>query len=407
MNRLKHLLIFININIDQIKRKWLSLPLLLLSPILFISLIAAIIISFFSTDEKTLIQIGLVDLDQSIETTMLTELLSDTSQLGSYLQIHHMTEDEAEQQIANNQISAYIVFPKNFTKNLYDGNSVKLEMKGNPSQPTESLAIKELLDSLSRHIRSAQANILTINEYARKLQIDRDKRQDLLFEQFVEFFVYTIGKDKVLHQNQIENIVTSSPKQYFLVSGWFILITIWTFLLNTFFYQANPLPMQQRIALYGVTRSHQLFARVIVALFISAILAISSFFLLDKILNVQLTSDNILRISLIIILYLLLLFLTYTVIEMLIDSEKFQLITQLFFTSVFMLSSGAIIPSIYFSLRMQNWLAHSFSYEAFYWIQEIIFNGRFYADYSSLFIWGLLCFVLLVAVLTIKERVRQ
>lgn len=406
MNGLKHLLILISMNSKQIKGKWLSLPLLLLAPILIISVALAIIIAFLKTDEKAPIQIGLVDLDRSMETTALTELLTDSSQLGSYLQFQRMTEREAQQQIADNQISAYIIFPKNFTKNLYEGNSVKLEMKGNPSQRTESLAVKELLDSLSRHIRSAQANILTINEYLRKLQIDRNERQDLLFQQFVEFFMYTIGKDKIIHQKQIENIVTASPKQYFLASGWFILITIWAFMLNTLFYRANAFPMQQRIELYGVKRSRQLFARAIIAFSISMMLANSSFFLLEKMFSFQLTLENKLRVCIIITLYLSLLFLAYAILETLVYSEKIQLIIQLFFTIVSLFSSGAIIPSIYFSLTLQKWFANSFAYEAFYWIQEIMLNGRFYADYAPLLHWMLLSFVFLIAALTIKERVQ-
>lgn len=403
----KHLLIFTAININQIKRKRLSLPLLLLFPIMLISLAAFVIISLFSTDENAPIQVGLVDLDQSKETTMLTEWLADASQLGSYLHLQHMTEDEAQQQIAENRMSAYIVFPKRFTANLYAGNAVNLEIKGNPSQPIESMAVKELLDSLARHIRSAQANILTINEYARKLEISSNERQDFLFEQFVEFFLYALGKDKIVQQKKLENIATSSPKPYFLLSGWFILITIWAFLLNVFFYQANAMAMQERLSLYGVKRSHQLFARIIVAFSVTAILAAGAFFLFETMSGIQLPLENKWRISAILCLYLLSLLLSYAILETLIRSEKLQLFVQLLFTGIFLLSSGAIIPSLYFSLHLQKWFAASFSYEAFHWLQEIALNGRFYADFLPLLKMGLASFAILIAGLAIKERVQQ
>lgn len=403
----KHLLIFINMNMQQIKRKWLSLPLLLLSPIIIVSLIAALMISFFTIAEDSPIQVGLVDLDQSTETTMLTELLTEATELGTYVQIHNMSEKEAQLQIEENHLSAYIIFPKRFTDNLYAGNAVKLKIKGNPSQPTESLAIKELLDSLARHIRSAQANILTINEYARQLPIDQSTRQDLLFEQFTDFFLYTIGKDKIINQKKIENIATASPLHYFLISAWFILITIWVFLLNTTLYQAHSLAMQKRMILYGVKITHQVLARIIVAFFIAASLAIGSFLILEHLVDFQLSFQNKLRVSFLIILYSLLFLVVYTLIEAFIHSEKIQLFMQLLFTVMFLLSSGAIIPSLYFSLHIQDWIAHTFSYEALYWIQQITLNGRFYANYLPLLKMNLVGFLLLISILTIKDRVQH
>lgn len=394
-------------NGSQIKRKWLSLPLLLLFPIIIISLIAMILVSFFANTDQTPIQVGLVDLDQSEETTMLTELITEAPQLGSFLQIKYMSEDEAQQRISHNDLSAYIVFPKHFTSNLYKGNAVKLVIKGNPLQPTESYAIKELLDSLARHIRSAQANILTINDYARKLNIDDNTRHDMMFEQFKDFFLYSIGKDKIVNQNKIENIATSSPVNYFVISGWFILITIWTFIMNNVLYQVNSYPMQQRIALYGVKAFQQVIARIAVAFSVSLFLAIGSFLILEHILDFQLSLDNQIRVVFVMSLYLLLFLFVYTIIEALIRSKKLQLLLQLLFTGLLLISSGAMIPSIYFSIQVQEWIAHSFTFEAFYWLQEILLNGRYYADYLPLLIMNLICFLLLAGILSLKERVQR
>src|SRR5690625_7555154 len=113
------------------------------------------------------------------------------------------------------------MFPENFTANLYEGNSVHLAIIGNPQQATESHLIKELLESVTRHISASQANILTINYYAKELNIDVETRNELLFEHFKSFIVYALGIARVIQEQEETNNATASHINYIALAALF------------------------------------------------------------------------------------------------------------------------------------------------------------------------------------------
>src|SRR5699024_4884060 len=163
MKNFKHISLFMKNNGKHLWRKWYTLPLLLLFPIILFASLIFILTAYFSPDEEHTIQVGLVDLDQSEETQLVVQLIEDSSQLGSFIQLETMTESKAMRAIKSNQISAYITFPNNFTTNLYQGSSVELPLTVMKKHSTDCHVIKELVNSLTTHQRYSQANILSLN----------------------------------------------------------------------------------------------------------------------------------------------------------------------------------------------------------------------------------------------------
>ncbi|OZU89771.1 ABC transporter ATP-binding protein [Virgibacillus indicus] len=407
MHFVKHLLLFIKNNFLQLRRKWISLPLLLLFPIFIVGLVAVLIVSFISPDENEPLRIGLVDNDQSEETQLVVELIDQSSQLGSFLQINKMNEDEAIQAINKDELTSYIIFPQNFTNNLYQGESVELPIIANPNKSMDSYLVKEMLESITRHISASQANILTINYYAKKLNIDDELRNDLLFEQFKEFLFYTIGKDKIINEQEIRNDATSSPLQYYGIGSWFIIVTIWLLGLYNFLSKEDSRRMKQRMRLYGVTERQQITARMIVSLLVTFLLAAVSLIILIQLFDWNINIENYLRIALLLLLYSIAFTLVLAIIEVIIPSQRFRLLGQTLVTGLILLLSGAIIPVIYFPVKIQQFLPYSFSYETFYWINEVILNNRLFADYYPLTIMCLAGLFLFLGNSIWKERVQE
>jgi ABC-2 type transport system permease protein len=407
MQFVRKLQLFIANNIKQLQRKWLSLPLLLLFPIVIVGLVVAIIITFFIQDDQETLHIGLVDMDNTTETQLVVQLMEEASQLGEYIQIHSMTEAEAELSVHHNLISSYITLPEQFTNNLYQGNSVEMPIIGNPKQPIQSYIINELIESVVRHIRAAQANILTINHYSREMGMDNEARNDLLFEQFQEFVFYTIGKDRVLTERQIENAATSNALHYFGMAGWFIILTIWLLAIYSFLTKEDTLKMKNRMKLYGVMGIQQVLARIVVTLAIAILFAGGLFLLMHTLFDWSLAPENHVRLAIISILYSVLFLISLSIIEVLIPSQKLQLLFQALFAFGTLLLSGAIVPTIYFPLAIQQQLDYVFSSEAFYWLQEIIIHQRFYADFIPLLIMSGIGLFLLLGLSVGKERLLE
>src|SRR5699024_8172355 len=114
------------------------------------------------------------------------------------------------------------------------GEQVTLEMIGNKNKQIESIIVKEIVDSVMRHINTSQANILMINSFAKDFIEDNDKRNEYLFEQFMSFFMFTMGKDKIVSNEEASNIATSSTYLYYGLSAFFVLATVWLFIIYLF-----------------------------------------------------------------------------------------------------------------------------------------------------------------------------
>ncbi|PAV30429.1 ABC transporter ATP-binding protein [Virgibacillus profundi] len=407
MHFVKHLLLFIKNNFLQLRRKWLSLPLLLLFPILIVGLVAGLIITFITPDDSDPIYVGLVDNDQSKETQLVVELIDQSSQLSSFIQINKMSEAEAANAIKKDELTSYITFPNNFTNNLYQGEPVKLPIVANPNRSTESYLVKELIESITRHISASQANILTINYYAKELNIDDDIRNDLLFEQFKEFLFYTIGKDKIINEQEITNNATASPIHYYGIASWFIILTIWLLAIYNFLCKENTIHIKQRMRLYGITDRLQITARMIVSLLITMLFSACFFAILNHLLEWNLILEDYVRISFLLLLYSIIFLTCLAIIEVIIPSQKFRLLGQSFLTGLILLVSGAIIPTIYFPVQIQQFLPYVFSFEALSWLQEISLNDRLYADFYPLLIMSVAGLFLLYGISIWKERVQE
>ncbi|GAA0326457.1 hypothetical protein GCM10008931_17580 [Oceanobacillus oncorhynchi subsp. oncorhynchi] len=363
-----------------------------------------IVVSFFSQDENEAIQLGLVDLDNSTETEMMVQLLEQSSGFIDFLEVNQLSEEEAIEQIELNNLSTYIAFPEGFIQDLYQGYSVEVPIVGNKKQLLESYMMNETLQSVVRHIRSSQANILAINYYAKQFDMDDEERNDFVFDQFQEFLMYTVGRDQVIRERTLSNQASSSPIAYFSLGGWFIISSLWLFSLYYFFTKENPPLISQRIRLYGATQLRQMLAKITVTLVLSLILAYLSFWALLSFLNIELNQENIVRSFILIILYQVGFIICLAIFEVLISSLKLRLLTQILFTSILIIFSGALIPTLYFPLGVQDYLPYSYAYNSLYWLQEIVLNGRHYAEYtSSLLLIGVLLFILL-GLLSWKER---
>ena len=401
---LKQTGLFIKNHIRQLKRKWYSLPLLFIFPLALAGLMMVIVVSFFSQDENEAIQLGLVDLDNSTETEMMVQLLEQSSGFIDFLEVNQLSEEEAIEQIELNNLSTYIAFPEGFIQDLYQGYSVEVPIVGNKKQLLESYMMNETLQSVVRHIRSSQANILAINYYAKQFEMDDEERNDFVFEQFQEFLMYTVGRDQVIRERTLSNQASSSPVAYFSLGGWFIISSLWLFSLYYFFTKENPALISQRIRLYGATQLRQMLAKIMVTLVLSLMLACLSFWALLSFLNIELNQENIVRSFILIILYQVGFIICLAIFEVLISSLKLRLLTQILFTSILIIFSGALIPTLYFPLGVHDYLPYSYAYNSLYWLQEIVLNGRHYAEYtSSLLLIGVLLFILL-GLLSWKER---
>lgn len=403
---MKPIHLFLEQHVKKAGRKWYALPLLLLFPVLIIGLLALVAVTFLNQEDEEAIKIGLVDQDESEETEMVSDLLSDTEELGSLLEITPMSEEEAEENIKNNELVSYIVFPEGFTNDLYNGNATEISLIGNPNQPTNSYIVKELIDSVSRHIRAAQANILTMNKYAKDLPMTDGQRNQFVFGQFKDFLLHTMSRDQMVKEHEVTNQATEAPVYYFMLGGWFVVVTIWLLGFYTFFTDERTSGMKQRMRLYGVRDIQLICAKIISTFMLAGVFTAALLWLFQIIDIVELYVEDVGRIISLMSMYNFSFLACLALIETIVHAPKIKLLVQCCFTFIVLLLSGAIIPVLYYPSYIQQLLPYSFSTQAFHWVKEVVLNDRFFAEMLPLGVMMFVSLATLLAVSWLKERVR-
>ena len=388
----------------QLKKKWVTLLLLFLFPIVLIGSLLVLVAGLLLPEENSPIRVALVDEDATQETILFSGLLEETASDNQFIQIVSITKDSAEKLIAQNQISSYFTFPSGFTEDLYEGESVTIPIVGNPSRPTDSFLVKELVESMMRYIAVAQSNILTINDYAKKTDMPKEERQEMMFQQFMDFSLFTLGKDKLLDEEVITNVVTSSPTHYYLLSGWLITMSVWLFAIYIVLGKEEHSSMLIRMKLFGVTIWQRIFARILVSLGYSLVIAAVTFSIADKFVGFELFPTDYLRFGVFTILYALLFLVGIALIDVLISSRKIVLLLQSLYTFLLIFTSGAVIPTLYFPQVIQGALPYFFSYVGFNWMIDIVLEGRNYADFIPLTVFATIGLLLLWLSTVGKER---
>src|SRR5699024_6924561 len=179
---------------------------------------------------------------------------------------------------------------------------------------------------------------------------------------------------KIISEDTVKNYLSTSPVHYFCISSFFILLTTLLLVIYHFLYREEAARMKERMRLYGVTALQQIFARMTVTLFITIIAGAAAFYGMVTLVGFELYAEDVIRISLISILYSIIFLLGLAILEMIIEAPRIRLLVHTLFTLLLIALSGAIIPTIYFPLYIQEFLTYIPSYEALFWLQEILLN---------------------------------
>ncbi|WP_166626340.1 ABC transporter permease [Jeotgalicoccus sp. S0W5] len=403
MKKMRHILVFIANDLHRFKRKWLSLSLILLAPILFTALLIWILGNVLSVEDEQEINIGLVNMDENETTDMLVNTLADTADFTDGIEMERLDIDEANALIDNNELSAFIVFPENFAENMMEGQTSQLEVTGNPDRKLESYMIRSVVDTLIRHLRNSQSNVLTVNHYAKSFDMSDEQREDLIFQEFVSQFVQVISSDTLVDEEEVSQNF-SLGISYFLLNGMFILLTIWLYLLYLMLMKDKNPGLSERMKLLGVGHLAQGISRITALMLImilpSVLILMTALYLIGNALVIE----NLMRIGILIVIHLLITVILLLIVDWLSKSYKLTMILQLMMLSLIIVFSGAIIPRIYFPLYFDWIFDVTYSYQALNWLQEIVLNERFTMEINIMLFSLCTLLVMMLIIGLLKER---
>lgn len=385
MRKMKHLFIFIANDISRIKRGWRTLPLLFIFPLIFIGILVGMVASVIDVDGGEPLKVGLVNLDDSDETSMFVSSLGEVTDVADGMNLVELSKDEAAQGIEDNELAGYIVFPEAFFTSMIESDSSELEVVGNPDMQIESHVVSEIIDTVVRHIRNAQANIMTINHYAHQFDMDDETRHNLIFELFIDYFMQVLSSDVMVDDTQVDAGVAAEGS-YFIVNGIFIIITWWVLITYLVLNEGHSNRMLERMKMFGATDFIIAVSKVCVTAMLSFIISAIFIILMIYLVPLNLPLENMLRILTLTLIYIINVAMVLQLCEWLFKSEKMTLLLQVSGILSIVFFAGAIIPKVYFPFYSDPLFDVSFSYQALDWMEEIVLNNRFTMEFDVLII---------------------
>lgn len=381
MKTIRHIFIFIANDLNRIKRKWLSLPLLFMSPFLFVGVFVWLMMNFIHMEEDTR-AVGIVNLDDSEETEILVSSLAESTSLSEDLQLKELEESAALSAIEHDEIVSYIVFPEQFYEHMITGVSSNIEVVGNPAREAESHMVSEVVDTVVHYIRTSQANILTINHFAKEFNMDMEERHEIVFQSFIDYFLQVLSSGTMMDEHESVQNATDSLA-YYIINGMFIIMTLWVLMVHIVLTRDVNSRLEERMKLLGVTYISRGFARVFTISFIVILVSIIACLAIFFFGSLNIVPENILRIIILISCHVIITAMILVIIDTVTTSMKVSLLVQATAAVLIVFFAGAIIPPAYFPLYMTDTFEYIYSFEGRYWIENIILNGRYTFDISA------------------------
>ncbi|WLV23743.1 ABC transporter permease [Aciduricibacillus chroicocephali] len=391
-------------NIKQLKGKWKSLSLLLPFPLLFITLLAFIAIQFMTPERGTPIEVGLVGLNDSKESQMIVTMLRNNSDFKKALHVNEVTRKEADYMLQEGKLSAYIAFPEKFSSKLYHGESITLQIVGNPNERMQAEIIRTFMDSAAKHINSAQANILAIDEYAEELGMSDSDRRTLLKSEFKKYLFFTLAKDQALESESISDTASSNTVLYYVTSAIFTCWLIWMLLFWHFFNLNTNKMLMQRIRLFNIGHLQILSGKVLAVLITGLPLAIAVTLIIPIAFGIPIEWLDYIKISGIFLITAFIYLLSLGFWELLILSVKLRLLVQAVWTALLLILSGAAIPLSFFPASLSEFAKRLFTAESLANLQNLVLGEGSYIADSSLFLTAAFASCLIYVLSKWKER---
>lgn len=404
MKTLHIIFIFIANDFNRIKRKWISLPLLFISPFLFVGLFIWVMMNFIQLNDDTL-NVGVVNLDDSKETDILVSALLEASELGAELNMVEYGETEAQKAIEDNHVVSYIKFPDQFYEDMMAGQSSELEVVGNPERQLESYMVRELIDTVVGYIRTSQANILTINYFAEEFGMDMNDRHELLFQSFADYFIQVLSSSTMMDDYEVAQN-SSHGEVYYIVNGMFIIITLWILMINIMLTRDVNTRIEERMKLLGVTYLTRSIARIFVISTCIILLSALFLYIVTRFESLYVTEENYLRVLLLLSLYIIATALVLIIVDFITTSIKAKILMQISIVLLIIFFSGAVIPKAYFPLYFMNTFDYIYSFESLHWIENILLNGRYTMQLKTLLSTIFVLIIFLAGSSAWKERMR-
>lgn len=390
------------IQLKSILKQWKLLLACFLVPILLVFAVVFVVASLIQPEGKEPLQVAIVDHEKSMETGYIIDHMTQGEHVQSMLEVIETTEDKAWGLLEQNQITAIMIIPEHFSKDLAIGINTPVRVVGNSQRPFQSQLVRYYMESAANFVSAAQSGVNTVDHFLREADAPNDLIKQAFTTSVVDFTFHALGRNDVYEVEEVDALHTTDLKQYYLGSSLILIMMVWAFGILWMTKSTMENTLFRRLLIAGVSTFHRFSSRLLTAAIVLCLQLLLIYPLLNKLeLVVNLFPMILLLFGIGLVLTLL-----FILIETICGNEKTTLITSSLVMIVLLVLGGQVIPTVY----LPTWLESTAAFTPNYWVMTgyslLAMESEGLTEiWKALLIFGIIFFA--ITILFEKMRIRR
>ncbi len=195
--------------------------------------------------------LGLVSYDVEEEIDYLLSIFHNTA-FSERFEVNRVSEEQAQQMLENEEISAYIIIPEGFVHSIDVGTNYPLTIVGDENDWLEVGLIKLAMNVGISYLTTAQAGIYSAIDTARDLGSTQDEINSILVPINLKYGASTVSFNKYFDKQTVSAVDSGDLSEYYLFSSILFLMIISTGMFITTIQEGIEKPMLNRYRLTGL-----------------------------------------------------------------------------------------------------------------------------------------------------------
>ena len=161
------------------------------------------------------ITIGVIDLDQSMYSSMLVNYFKNDNNFGEYASVLAGNKQEIEGLFDEGRLNAYLVLPKDFAKNLIRIENVPVQVKINAEDVMAAIIIKNVLDSYEKYIEAVEVNAVSLYGIMEEDGMEPDVVDDMNVKISTDLVFTALGRQDLFRPAPLKDIASVPMNEYY------------------------------------------------------------------------------------------------------------------------------------------------------------------------------------------------
>ncbi len=226
--------------------------------------------------EKPNIDIGVVDNDNSVYSSLILNYFKNTESVTNFANITLDSEVNMKKLFEEGKLLAYLVIPPDFANSLMGADYVAIDVVMNTSNVMYSVLLKNMLDSYGTYITNVQLVSGGLYHLGIDMGMSSEKRNQMNIDTSLELVKLALNRDRFFDKTEVLSIPSTPVLQYYLWAVLALMILLTATLSGSRFLKERQLGTYERLRIAG----HSVRSIVLIILIVNSLLWVICFNLL-------------------------------------------------------------------------------------------------------------------------------